>query len=246
VVECVNVEHEEVVLVPRRIDCRRVTFNYGLGDEFINVLKTLHKHGLDSTEKLTVRGVEVAPRDLVAAVLPDPATLGERMSGKTCAGTLVTGTGKDGAPRSVYLYHVTDHEHAMQRYGRQAVVSADRAQPGRRARAARKRPVAGSRRPRPPGVPAAPVPRPARRLRGATRDGRGRSEALSRAPVPCSGQDRHHVGINTSERGHTFGSKSSSRDGEARLESRTGPTAWLPPRGCRAPARALGPPPLPP
>ena len=122
VVECVNVEHEEVVLVPRRIDCRRVTFKYGLGDEFINVLQTLRKLGLDSTEKLNVRGVEVAPRDLVAAVLPDPATLGERMSGKTCAGTLVTGTGKDGAARAVYLYHVTDHEHAMSRYGRQAVV----------------------------------------------------------------------------------------------------------------------------
>ena len=40
-VECVNVEHEEVVLIPRWVDCRRVTFKYGLGDEFIGVLKTL-------------------------------------------------------------------------------------------------------------------------------------------------------------------------------------------------------------
>ena len=37
-VECVNVEHEDVVLVPRAVDCRRVTFKYGLGDEFIEVL----------------------------------------------------------------------------------------------------------------------------------------------------------------------------------------------------------------
>ena len=28
-VECVNVEHEEVLLVPRWVDCRRVTFKYG-------------------------------------------------------------------------------------------------------------------------------------------------------------------------------------------------------------------------
>ena len=49
-VECVNVEHEEVLLVPRWIDCKRVTFKYGLGDEFIEVLKTLHKLGLDSKE----------------------------------------------------------------------------------------------------------------------------------------------------------------------------------------------------
>jgi saccharopine dehydrogenase (NAD+, L-lysine forming) len=120
--ECVNVEHEEVVLVPRRIDCRRVTFKYGLGAEFIEVLRTLHKLGLDSKEPVRVRGMEVAPRDVVAAALPDPATLGERMSGKTCAGTLITGKGKDGAPRATYLYHLADHEQTWREYGRQAVV----------------------------------------------------------------------------------------------------------------------------
>jgi len=121
-IECVNVEHEEVVLVPRWVDCRRVTFKYGLGEEFIDVLKTLHKLGLDSTEPVSVRGVEVAPRDVVAAALPDPATLGERMHGKTCAGTLVTGTGVDGRPRATYLYHVADNERTMREYGSQAVV----------------------------------------------------------------------------------------------------------------------------
>ena len=121
-VECVNVEHEEVLLVPRWIDCRRVTFKYGLGDEFIEVLKTLRKLGLDSTERIAVKGVEVAPRDVVAAALPDPATLGNRMTGKTCAGTLVTGLAKDGAPRRTYLYHVVDNEWSMREYGSQAVV----------------------------------------------------------------------------------------------------------------------------
>jgi saccharopine dehydrogenase-like NADP-dependent oxidoreductase len=121
-VECVNVEHEEVVLVPRWVDCSRVTFKYGLGDEFIGVLKTLHKLGLASAEPLRVKGVEVAPRDVVAAALPDPATLGDRMTGKTCAGTLVTGAGKDGAPRTVYLHHVVDNEWSMREYGHQAVV----------------------------------------------------------------------------------------------------------------------------
>jgi saccharopine dehydrogenase (NAD+, L-lysine forming) len=120
--ECVNVEHEEVVLVPREIECNRVTFKYGLGEEFIGVLKTLHKLGLDSKDSVSVHGVEVAPRDVVAAALPDPATLGERMHGKTCAGTLVTGTGVDGQPRSTYLYHVADNERTMREYGSQAVV----------------------------------------------------------------------------------------------------------------------------
>ena len=121
-VECVNVEHEEVLLVPRWVKARRVTFKYGLGDEFIAVLKAINKLGLDRTDKVRVGGVEVSPRDVVAACLPDPATLGDRMRGKTCAGTWVKGSGKDGAPREVYLYHVVDNETTMALDRSQAVV----------------------------------------------------------------------------------------------------------------------------
>lgn len=121
-VECVNVEHEEVLLMPRWVDAKRVTFKYGLGDEFIGVLKTLHALGLDRTTPVRVKGVEVSPRDVVAAVLPDPATIGPRMTGKTCAGLYVTGTGTDGEPRRTYLYHVVDNEWSMANYGAQCVV----------------------------------------------------------------------------------------------------------------------------
>jgi saccharopine dehydrogenase-like NADP-dependent oxidoreductase len=125
-VECVNVEHEEVLLMPRWIDAKRVTFKYGLGDEFIGILKTLHQLGLDSVQPLRVRSADgpvlVAPRDVVAAALPDPASIGERMTGKTCAGVWVTGTGTDGAPREVYLYHVSDNEWTMAEYNAQCVV----------------------------------------------------------------------------------------------------------------------------
>ncbi|SEL41703.1 Saccharopine dehydrogenase, NADP-dependent [Blastococcus sp. DSM 46786] len=121
-VECVNVEHEEVVLMPRWVDARRVTFKYGLGTEFIDVLKALHKTGLDSTTPVRVGDVEVAPRDVVAATLPDPAGLGGLMTGKTCAGLWVRGTGRDGNPREVYLYHVVDNAWSMTEYGTQAVV----------------------------------------------------------------------------------------------------------------------------
>jgi saccharopine dehydrogenase-like NADP-dependent oxidoreductase len=121
-VECVNVEHEEVLLMPRWVDARRVTFKYGLGTEFIDVLKALHKTGLDSTTPIRVGDVEVSPRDVVAASLPDPAGLGELMSGKTCAGLWVSGTGVDGSPRQVYLYQVVDNAWSMSEYGAQAVV----------------------------------------------------------------------------------------------------------------------------
>jgi saccharopine dehydrogenase-like NADP-dependent oxidoreductase len=121
-VECVNVEHEEVLLMPRWVKCKRATFKYGLGAEFIDVLKTLHKLGLDRTEKVTVGDAQVSPRDVVAACLPNPATLGPKMHGKTCAGLWVTGTGKDGTPRSTYLYHVVDNQWSMAEYGHQCVV----------------------------------------------------------------------------------------------------------------------------
>jgi saccharopine dehydrogenase-like NADP-dependent oxidoreductase len=125
-VECVNVEHEEVLMMPRWLPAKRVTFKYGLGDEFIGVLKTLHNLHLDSNEPIRVRSangpVEVSPRDVVAAALPDPATIGPRMKGKTCAGVWVTGKGKDGNPREVYIYHVSDNEWTMAEYDSQCVV----------------------------------------------------------------------------------------------------------------------------
>ena len=121
-IECVNVEHEEVLLVPRWVKCKRVTFKYALGDQFIGVLKTLHMLGLDNKEPIKVKDVMVAPRDVVAACLPDPAHLGDRMFGKTCAGTWIKGV-KNGKPKQVYIYQVADNEECMKRLGCQAVVA---------------------------------------------------------------------------------------------------------------------------
>jgi len=121
-VEVVNVEHEEVLLMPRWVKAKRVTFKYGLGDEFTNMLRTLHALGLDNKNKIKVKGVEVAPRDVVAACLPDPAHLGDKMHGKTCAGTWVKGT-KDGKMKEVYLYQVVDNQECMSKWNCQAVVA---------------------------------------------------------------------------------------------------------------------------
>ena len=121
-IECVNVEHEEVLLIPKHVDAGRVTFKYGLGREFIDVLKTIHLIGLDTTKKIKVGDVVVSPRDVLAASLPDPAKLGDRMHGKTCAGTWIRGVGLDGCPQSLYLHHTVDNADSMRDYGCQAVV----------------------------------------------------------------------------------------------------------------------------
>ena len=122
-VECVNVEHEEVLLIPRWVDARRVTFKYGLGDEFIDVLKTLHKLGLDRTEKVRRSAGSRCPRATwwprACPTRPGSATgcrqdlrrhLGARAPARTAE------------PREVYLYHVVDNEWSMREYGSQAVV----------------------------------------------------------------------------------------------------------------------------
>ncbi len=119
-IECVNIEHEEVVLIPRWIKCNRVTFKYGLGDKFINIIKVIKMLGLHSPDPVNVKGLQVAPRDVLIACLPDPAFLGDRMTGTTCVGTWVKGT-KDGKSRQVYLYQATNNAESMAKTGCQAV-----------------------------------------------------------------------------------------------------------------------------
>ena len=116
-VECVNVEHEEIPMLPRTMDVKKVTFKYGLGSDFIDVLKTLHHLGIDATKPVRVRSasgpVDVSPRDVLVAVLPDPAYIGPLMEGKACAGVLVTGKDKSGRDRATYIYHVADNAETM-------------------------------------------------------------------------------------------------------------------------------------
>ena len=120
-VECVNVEHEEVLLVPRWLEgVKRVTFKYALGTDFIEKLKMLHDIGLDRTEPVRVRGGEVSPRDVVAAVVPDPITMGDKMVGRAIVGTWVLGR-RDGAPREVYLYQMADAAETLRATGSQVV-----------------------------------------------------------------------------------------------------------------------------
>jgi len=124
-VEMVNVEHEEVLLIPRYVDkgLKRVTFKYGLGDDFIQALKYLQAVNMDRTDmKIPVGNSEITPRDFLVKLAPDPARIGDRMTGKTCAGTWIKGK-KDGLEREVYLYQVADNETCMKELGCQAVVA---------------------------------------------------------------------------------------------------------------------------
>jgi len=124
-VEMVNVEHEEVVMFPRSFQdkgLKRVTFKYGLGDRFIKALKMLQELGLERTEKVQVGEATISPRDVVAACAPNPAKIGDAMSGKTVAGLWVKGI-REGWERNVYIYQVADNQECMRGIGCQAVVA---------------------------------------------------------------------------------------------------------------------------
>lgn len=121
--ELVNVEHEEVLMIPRYIGkgCKKVSFKYSLGENFIDMLKNLRSLGLSRID-CKVPGTDLTPRDVVARVAPSPTDIAKKMKGKCCVGTHVVGK-KDGLERKVFLYQTVDNEDMLNRFGTQAVVT---------------------------------------------------------------------------------------------------------------------------
>ena len=116
-----NVDHEEQETLPTYIGevlgkgCDYCDFKIALGDEYVDAIKTIGKLGLDSPEKVDVKGAKVAPRDVVAAVLPDPSTLGDRARGDMAIGTITKGV-KDGKDVGYYIYTSMNHEDCWNKY----------------------------------------------------------------------------------------------------------------------------------
>lgn len=121
--ELVNVEHEEIVMLPRFMGdaAKKMSFKYGLGSEFINMLKNLKALGLD--DKFSkVPGTSLTPRDVVSMVAPNPIDIADKIKGKCCVGTQVTGK-KDGLTRKIFIYQTTDNEEVVAKIGSGCVVA---------------------------------------------------------------------------------------------------------------------------
>ncbi len=122
-VEVINIEHEEVLMIPRHVKCNRVTFKYGVPRELRQILLNLREMGMaEAWKKIKVGDAEIAPRDFLCKVIPDPTETTMKMYGKGCAGTWVKGK-KDGKEREIYLYQVADNQECIERYGTNAVVA---------------------------------------------------------------------------------------------------------------------------
>lgn len=113
--------HDELHSLSQNFDVPNIRFWMGFGEHYINVFTVLKNLGLLSEKPVkTAEGLEVVPLKVVKAVLPDPSSLAPGYSGKTCIGDLVKGE-KDGKPREVFIYNVSDHAEAFQEVGSQAI-----------------------------------------------------------------------------------------------------------------------------
>ena len=125
-VEIAHVEHEEVICLGRSEKLlkgnKKATFKYALGDEFMEAMDIFKSVNIDKKTPIKVKGVEVAPRDVIAAAAPDPNEIGKKYVGQTAAGTWIKGR-KDGKGREVYLYQIADNQECVAKYGTQVVVA---------------------------------------------------------------------------------------------------------------------------
>ena len=113
--------HEELESLVEHIPgLMRIRFWMTFGDEYITHLRVLQNVGMTSIEPVTFEGREIIPIQFLKTLLPDPSTLGENYTGKTCIGCLVEGL-KDGKRKRVFIYNVCDHQESWREVRAQAV-----------------------------------------------------------------------------------------------------------------------------
>ncbi len=113
--------HDELHSLSKNIDANSIRFWMGFSDHYINVFTVLRTLGFLShlPVKLST-GQEVVPLKVTKALLPDPKTLAPNYTGKTCIGNFVKGI-KDGKPREIFIYQVSDHKACYEEVESQAI-----------------------------------------------------------------------------------------------------------------------------
>ncbi|MBK1655600.1 saccharopine dehydrogenase family protein [Allochromatium vinosum] len=113
--------HDELHSLSQNIDAESIRFWMGFGDHYINVFTVLRTLGfLDHLPVKLADGQEVVPLKVVKALFPDPKTLAPNYTGKTCIGNFVKGI-KDGKPRELLIYQVSDHKAAYEEVESQGI-----------------------------------------------------------------------------------------------------------------------------
>ena len=113
--------HEELEsLVKHFPEIKRARFWMTFGDNYLKHLEVLENIGMTSIIPINYNGTEIVPLQFLKSILPDPGSLGSRTKGKTCIGTIITGT-KNNIEKTFYTYNICDHEKCFEEVGSQAI-----------------------------------------------------------------------------------------------------------------------------
>jgi saccharopine dehydrogenase (NAD+, L-lysine-forming) len=113
--------HEEMEsLVKHFPEIKRIRFWMTFGEQYLTHLEVLQNVGMTRIDPVEYEGRQVVPLELLKELLPDPASLGARYTGKTCIGCLIDGV-KDGESMRYFVYNVSDHEQCYDEVGSQAI-----------------------------------------------------------------------------------------------------------------------------
>jgi saccharopine dehydrogenase (NAD+, L-lysine-forming) len=116
-------DHEEAELVPKFIGkpLKSCSFMISLDPTFVEYVKVLKKLGLTSHKPIRVKGMEMAPIDMLVAVMPRPDDLGGKIKGNAMVLTEVGGKMK-GESTVIRTWTHISHEKAYEISGMQATV----------------------------------------------------------------------------------------------------------------------------
>ncbi|WP_373005249.1 saccharopine dehydrogenase family protein [Sulfurimonas sp.] len=102
--------HEEMESLVKHIKgLKRIRFFMTFGQSYLTHMKCLENVGMLGIEPVEHKGQKIVPIEFLKTLLPDPASLGPRTTGKTNIGIVADGI-KDGVKKKIYIYQVKDHE----------------------------------------------------------------------------------------------------------------------------------------
>ena len=113
--------HEELESLVMNIKgLKRARFWMTFSENYLTHLKVLRNVGMTRIDEVDYEGCKIIPVKFLKTLLPEPASLGTKYTGKTVIGDIMTGK-KDGKTITRYIYNVCDHEEAFNETGTQAI-----------------------------------------------------------------------------------------------------------------------------
>jgi len=113
--------HEELESLARHIkELRRARFWMTFSENYLTHLRVLRNVGMTRIDEVEFEGCKIVPVKFLKALLPEPASLGTKYTGKTVIGNIMTGK-KNGKTITRYIYNICDHEEAFKETGTQAI-----------------------------------------------------------------------------------------------------------------------------